>query len=62
MWWGDANRSVVGLIADTNEGTNITIGTPYDATSIVWDAVQAFPVDQISEYVEPTPNPTPNPN
>ena len=53
MWWGDADRTVVGLIADTDEGTNLKIGTPYGTSSIIWEAVQAFPVNQIAEYVEP---------
>ena len=53
MWWGDESKTSVGLIADTNEGTNQTIGTPYGTSSIIWDAVRAYPVDQIAEYVPP---------
>lgn len=53
MWWGDADNTSVGLIADTDQGINLTIGTPYDTTSIIWDAVHAFPVDQIADYVAP---------
>ena len=51
MWWGDEEQTTVGLIADTDQGTNLTIGTPYDATSIIWNAVQAFPADQITAYL-----------
>jgi hypothetical protein len=53
MTWGNKEHTVVSLLADTNEGNNLSIGTPYDTSSIIWDAVQAFPVDQIAEYVEP---------
>ena len=51
MFWGDADHTCVGLTADTSTGTNELIGTPYNETSIIWDAVKAFPVDQIAEYV-----------
>lgn len=50
MWWGDAAKTSVGLVADTDQGNELTIGTPYDVTSIIWSAVQAFPVAQITEY------------
>jgi hypothetical protein len=53
MRWATEDKSVVGLIADTDTGDNESIGTPYGETSIIWDAVQAFPVDQIADYVEP---------
>ena len=52
MWWGDAAKTSVGLIADTDEGNELTIGTPYDTSSIIWDAVRAYPADQIAEYVD----------
>jgi hypothetical protein len=53
MRWATPDNTFVGLIADTDTGNNESIGTPYDNTSIIWDAVQAFPVDQIAAYVEP---------
>jgi hypothetical protein len=53
MRWATPDNTFVGLIADTDTGNNESIGTPYDNTSIIWDAVRAFPVDQIAEYVEP---------
>jgi hypothetical protein len=54
MRWATADNTFVGLIADTDTGNNESIGTPYNDTSIIWEAVRAFPVDQIAEYVEPT--------
>lgn len=53
MFWADVEHTAVGLNADTDEGNNLLIGTPYNDTSIIWDAVRAFPADQIAEYVEP---------
>ena len=53
MWWGDEAKTSVGIIADTDQGNNLTIGTPYDASSIIWGEVQAFPVDQIADYSPP---------
>ena len=54
MCWGNADHTAVGLNADTDTGINEEIGTPYDATSIIWDAVRAFPVGDIVEYVAPS--------
>ena len=54
MRWATADNTFVCLIADTGTGNNEQIGTPYGNTSIIWEAVQAFPVDQIAEYVERT--------
>lgn len=51
MEWGNAEHTCVGLTADTDEGNNQLIGTPYDETSIIWEWVKEFPVDQIAEYV-----------
>ena len=53
MFWADADHTCVGLVADTNTGTNETIATPYNETSIIWNAVKEFSVDQITEYVGP---------
>jgi hypothetical protein len=53
MRWATEDKTFVGLIADTNTGNNESIGTPYNDTSIIWDAVRAFPVDQIAGYIEP---------
>ena len=52
MRWATADNTFVCLIADTATGNNEQIGTPYNNTSIIWEAVQAFPVDQIAEYIE----------
>ena len=53
MRWATPDNTFVGLIADTDTGDNESIGTPYDETSIIWDAVRAFPAEQITPYVEP---------
>ena len=53
MRWATEDKTFVVLIADTDTGNNEEIATPYDNTSIIWNAVQAFPVDQIADYVEP---------
>lgn len=55
MHWATPDKAYVGLVADTNTGNNESIGTPYSEESIIWDAVKAFPVDQIGEYVAPPP-------
>jgi hypothetical protein len=52
MRWATPDNTFVGLIADTDTGDNESIGTPYDETSIIWDDVRAFSVDQIAEYTE----------
>ena len=53
MFWATAEHDTVGLNADTDTGDDQLIGTPYNETSIIWEAVQAFPVDQIAEYAAP---------
>jgi len=53
MRWATLDNTFVSLIADTDTGNNEEIGTPYGEASIIWEAVRAFPVDQIDEYVEP---------
>jgi hypothetical protein len=53
MRWGSAAHDVVVLDADTDTGDHEQIGTPYDETSIIWEAVSAFPVDQIQPFVPP---------
>jgi hypothetical protein len=53
MRWATPDNTFVGLIADTDTGDNESIGTPYGTASIIWEALQTFPVDQISDYVEP---------
>lgn len=53
MRWATQDMSYVVLIADTNTGNNEEIATPYGETSIIWDAVRAFPVGEIAAYVEP---------
>jgi len=54
MQWGNAEHTAVRLNAHTDSGMNEEIGTPYDSTSIIWDAVMAFPAADISEYVPPS--------
>lgn len=59
MRWATADKTYVCLFADTNTGNNEEIGTPYNNTSIIWDAIKLFPTDQIAAYVAPvevTPN------
>jgi hypothetical protein len=60
MRWATADNTFVCLFADTNTGNNEEIGTPYDNTSIIWDAVKSFPTDEIAAYVAPVIETTPN--
>lgn len=53
MFWADEAQTCVGLIADTDTGTEQLIGTPYDETSIIWADVSVFPVEEIAAYVPP---------
>ena len=53
MRWATPDNTFVCLFADTDTGNNEEIATPYGELSIIWDAVRAFPIDKISEYVEP---------
>ena len=53
MRWATPDHTFVVLFADTDTGNNEEIGTPYNGTSIIWEAVQAFPVNEIAAYVEP---------
>ena len=53
MRWALEDKSYVVLIADTNTGNNEEIATPYGETSIIWESVQAFPVEEIAAYVAP---------
>ena len=62
MRWATKDKTFVALIADTDTGNNEQIGTPYDDRSIIWEAVQSFPVDQITDYVEPAIQIDTNPN
>ena len=55
MRWATPDQTFVVLFADTDTGNNEEIGTPYNGTSIIWEAVQAFPVNEIAAYVEPAP-------
>jgi len=55
MRWATPDQAFVVLFADTDTGNNEEIGTPYNGTSIIWEAVQAFPVNEIAAYVEPVP-------
>ncbi len=60
MSWGNLEKTGVVLVADTNEGKNLTIATPYSEDSIIWEWVKEFPQDQIAdfEYKEPSPEDT----
>lgn len=53
MKWATEDKTFVCLIADTDTGDNEQIGTPYGTDSIIWDAVRAYPVDQIQPYQSP---------
>jgi hypothetical protein len=55
MRWATPDQTFVALVADTDTGDNEEIGTPYNGTSIIWEAVQAFPVNEIAAYVDPVP-------
>jgi hypothetical protein len=51
MWWGNKEKTTVGLIVDTdNQGLNLNVGTPYDSSSIIWEYIKEFPIDQIEDY------------
>jgi post-segregation antitoxin (ccd killing protein) len=52
MKWADENKTGVSLLADTDTENNLSIGTPYDTTSIVWDSISKFPLEEISDYVK----------
>lgn len=47
MRWANEDKAFVYLVADTNTGNNELISTPYNEESIIWDAVRAFPVEDI---------------
>jgi hypothetical protein len=57
MWWADEAHTAVGLIADTDNGSNLTVGTPYNETSIIWADIQAFGEENIAPYTPPAPEP-----
>jgi hypothetical protein len=50
MKWIDAGQTSVALLADTPEGNDLQISTPYSYESIFWDDVSQFPADQIQAY------------
>ena len=52
MQWADENKTGVSLLADTDTENKLSIGTPYDTTSIVWDSISKFPLEEISGYVK----------
>lgn len=51
MQWADEAKSVVCLTANTDTGNMQSIGTPYDTTSIIWDVISTFQINQIADYV-----------
>lgn len=55
MRWANPAKTYVVLVADTTEGENQEISTPYSSESIIWSAVQAYDAESIQEYVEPQP-------
>lgn len=55
MRWANTEQTSVYLVADTSTGNGELIGTPYNAESIIWDAVRAFPVENIQPMVEVAP-------
>jgi hypothetical protein len=55
MRWAPPDQTFVALVADTDTGDNEEIATPYNGASIIWEAVQAFPVNKIADYVKPVP-------
>jgi hypothetical protein len=57
MRWANPAKTYVVLVADTNEGENQEISTPYGPESIIWSAVQAYSTENIEEYVAPEPSP-----
>lgn len=59
MAWANPDKTRVTLIADTNTGNREEISTPYGETSIIWDAVKAFPIEDIAPapYVDPDSEP-----
>lgn len=60
MQWSNLDHTAVSLVADTDQGNNIIVHTPYDSTSIIWEIIQAYSQEDISEYVtlESQPIPT----
>ena len=55
MWWSTPDHTYVGLIADSEEDSDLEIYTPYSIESILWEYVSAYPVFDIEKYVEPEP-------
>lgn len=53
--WGDSEKKYVILVADTDEGSNLTICTPYGTDSILWEQIKDIPQDQIGDYQPPVP-------
>jgi hypothetical protein len=51
--WANAEKTVVNVVADTNEGPNQDIYTPFDDTSVLW--LQIKDITDIADYVEPSP-------
>lgn len=48
IYWADADKTVVALVADTEEGTLQQITTPYSKESIIWDAISTILPDKIT--------------
>jgi hypothetical protein len=53
MRWGDANKTAVAILADTSEASNLSIGTPYDSSSVIWDQIKDYPQNDILPYTPP---------
>jgi hypothetical protein len=53
MIWANAEQTYVELVADTDEGNDLRIATPYNDQSIIWEPVREFDVEMIEPYVVP---------
>lgn len=52
MAWANPEQSYVTLVADTDEGNDLQICTPYGTDSIIWGPVQTYDASLIEAYVE----------
>lgn len=50
--WASDNVYVI-IKADTDEGDDLSISTPFNEESILWDQIKDIPIDQIEAYVPP---------
>ena len=57
MQWAANDKTVVAVIADTDEADNVLIGTPYSEESIIWATIKEYPVQNILDYEPPVYGP-----